>query len=537
MEKTQFITFYSYKGGVGRTLALGNMAWEAASNGKSVVVIDFDLEAPGLPSLVPFREPIKKHLKDKQKNGGLFEFIQYFQKHQVIPSLSDFYAAAPIRNNDFTGSGEIHIVPAGHENVAYRDKLQSFDWDKFYEEENGRELFYNFRNTIEFQFDKPDIVLIDSRTGLTDIGGICTLLLPDKVVIFTGLNDQNLNGCKTVIDTIEKHSGVREDSKYLAPIDIIIVASHVPETEEQDLRKERIQKALKVFRRNIDVTLPYVPALSLEEKILMQELRRDEEHPSLMVKKYMELYSRIVTQKTIINQTDNSEMVLIPAGAFLYGSRESDKFALDNEMPRKTIDLPAFYMDVYPVTNKQYADYLNKIQPDSEQLERLIKPEGGSLNERCRIKKEKGKYKVDKGYETHPVIYVTWHGASEYAKWAGKRLPTEQEWEKAARGHDGRMYPWGNRFNNTLCNAEESGLGRISKVDRFPEGSSPFGCFDMSGNVWEWTDSFYDDDKETYILRGGSWNFNHKFCRSAFRKRELPFNRNNDIGFRCAKNP
>ena len=294
MNKTLFVTFYSYKGGVGRTLALGNVAWEAALHGKKVVVIDFDLEAPGVPALIPFRTHVIKHLHDKKKSGGLFEWILYYQKHQIIPSIRDFYATAPIEDDDFEKGGAIYIVPAGYGDFDYSDKLQSFNWDKFYEHENGRELFNELRDEIEFQFDNPDLVLIDSRTGLTDIGGICTLLLPDKVVILTGLNDQNITGCKTVIDTIEKHSRYRLEENYLEPIDIILVASHVPDGEEVDLADKRLKEAELIFKREINVTFPYVPSLSLEERLLIQMQGRIKKHPVTMVERYVDLYSDIV---------------------------------------------------------------------------------------------------------------------------------------------------------------------------------------------------------------------------------------------------
>ena len=538
--ETRFITFYSYKGGVGRTLALGNIAWEAALNGKKVVIIDFDLEAPGVPSIVPFRDPIREHLQNKDKKGGLFEFILHFQKKQIISSIPDFYAAEPIINSDFDDGGAIHIVPAGYEDFDYRDKLQSFNWDTFYEKENGRELFLKFRYHIKYQFENPDLVLIDSRTGLTDTGGICTLLLPDKVVVLTGLNDQNINGCKSVIDTINEHSGYREEENYLKPIEIILVASHVPETEEDALRKEKMEKAAKVFGRKIDVTFPYVPSLSLEEKLLIQEEGRDKEYAGLMVKKYMELYSLITLSQRFKNTIDDSEMAIIPAGSFIYGSSKDGKVARSNEKPQREIDLSAFYIDVYPITNEQFCMFLNSESTDRTILKKWINLEGifnkdNVMGENCRIIIEGDVYKPERGYEKYPVVFVTWYGAIAYAKWAEKRLPTEQEWEKAARGLDGIIYPWGNEFDSKLCNSEESKINRLVQIHSFPEGKSCFGCSGMAGNVWEWTDSRYDNDENRIVLRGGSFRYSNSYCRCAFRNRDLPFNSSDDTGFRCAK--
>ncbi len=235
------------------------------------------------------------------------------------------------------------------------------------------------------------------------------------------------------------------------------------------------------------------------------------------------------------NSIDDSKMVLVPAGTFLYGSREDDNDAHSNEKPQRVINLSAFYMDEYPVTNEQFCKFLNSEKPNMETLEKWINLEGGFQKEKCRIKRDRKKYIVEKGFNRHPVIYVSWYGAVEYARWAGKRLPTEQEWEKAARGTDGRIYPWGDTFDSILCNSSESGIGMTTTVGKFHEGKSCYGCYDMAGNVWEWTNSHYDDNKKFSVLRGGSWNFDRLTCRCAYRNSFGPLIRFNDTGFRCAR--
>ncbi len=221
--------------------------------------------------------------------------------------------------------------------------------------------------------------------------------------------------------------------------------------------------------------------------------------------------------------TGSEDMVLIPTGEFLYG---------DN---KETIHLDNFYMDKFSVTNQQFCEFLNQLGPDQKMLGEWIHLKGSYRNEKCRIIKDLDGYTVENDYENYPVIYVSWHGANAYAKWAGKRLPTEQEWEKAARGTDGRGYPWGNEFDADLCNTRDSEIAHTSPVDSFPNGASPYGCYDMTGNVWEWTDSRWDKDKGAKVLRGGSWIYSSHFCRCAYRLCLSPDFWSNNIGFRCAR--
>ncbi len=180
-------------------------------------------------------------------------------------------------------------------------------------------------------------------------------------------------------------------------------------------------------------------------------------------------------QSPVISDKDKAGMVLIPAGTFLYGSKENDKNADSDEKPQRVIDLPAYYMDVFPVTNAQYCQFLHQSKPDDKTLEKWINLQGNYQKEKCRINKNKAMFHAEKGYDQYPVIYVSWHGASAYAQWAEKHLPTEQEWEKAARGTDGRTYPWGDEFDNTRCNSSESDLAKTSPVNQYKQGKSPYG--------------------------------------------------------------
>ena len=246
-----------------------------------------------------------------------------------------------------------------------------------------------------------------------------------------------------------------------------------------------------------------------------------------------------------------SGMVEIPAGYFLMGSAAQDgvpgiEIGLD-EMPQRRVFVRGFYTDRYEVTNDQYYEF--------------VKATDGYIPATW----DAGQHPSDAlwpygtpppGEGQHPVTDTDWYDAEAYCQWAGKRLPTEAEWEKAARGTDGRVWPWGNTFDSSKANTLKNGDHWSHPVGSHPEGVSPYGVHDMSGNVWEWTASWYQPyvgntlkrsayGEQYRVLRGGSFLTPvQPFSRTAHRfapklipeaERDIHWHTGFDVGFRCAQ--
>ena len=235
---------------------------------------------------------------------------------------------------------------------------------------------------------------------------------------------------------------------------------------------------------------------------------------------------------------NNKNMVLVPAGEFIMGSDNEEVervikeyghrgdfvgYDFEGEKPRRKVSLKAFYIDKYEVTNAQYKKFLDATGYKT--------PHHWHHNT----------YPAEKG--NYPVINISWFDAQAYASWAGKRLPTEKEWEKAARGTDGRIYPWGSVFNPDKVGTAEGILRypltpmelihHAAAVDLFKGDKSPYGVYDMAGNVMEWTDSWYEMNK-TKVIKGASWVHLRPRARSATRVGMKIDAISHLIGFRCA---
>ncbi len=239
---------------------------------------------------------------------------------------------------------------------------------------------------------------------------------------------------------------------------------------------------------------------------------------------------------------DGMVMVYIPAGEFEMGSTDGG----DDEQPVHEVVLDGFWIDRTEVTNARFAAFLN---------EQGNQTEGGATwlnigDEDCRIERSEGAYRPVSGYANHPVIEVTWYGAAAYCEWVGGRLPTEAEWEVAARGPEGYAYPWGNSAPDcSLANywGKDGGcVGGTTTVGSYPTGASWVGAQDLAGNVWEWVGDWYGpyaagrqvnptgpSSGELRVVRGGSWDGDQYYARCSARLRDRPDFSSDDLGFRC----
>ena len=233
---------------------------------------------------------------------------------------------------------------------------------------------------------------------------------------------------------------------------------------------------------------------SLEEEIAHLE-REDEER-------------KMLPATFLAQQPFEPQMILIPAGEFLMGD------------DLKKVYLADYYIAKTPITHAQYLHFVQS---------------GGKCPEHWKDGK------IPAGKDHHPVIMVSWENAASYCHWLSNaaqklyRLPTEQEWERAARGIDGRKYPWGNEWRRGLCNTQETGIGDTTPVGQYsPDSDSVYGVVDMAGNVWEWTESWYDKAQDRRVVRGGSWSGLRDRALCAYRGYYPPDRPSDlDLGFRC----
>jgi len=280
-------------------------------------------------------------------------------------------------------------------------------------------------------------------------------------------------------------------------------------------------------------------------------------------------------------------MTLIPAGQFIMGSDKVETFNKSGEFgnakpwyqdehPQHTMEVPAFYLDTYEVTNQQYRQFIKlvtatppehwvqtgyivsmspqKLDNAPVNILRKLVSKVFQLDIDTRMMNKKSLLKVIHErlakLDNLPVTYVPWKDANEYCRWIGKKLPTEAQWEKAARGPDGLEFPWGNDWQPDYLNAGGEEID-VMAVGSYEKGKSPYGVYDMAGNLMEWVEDWYEAypgaeykspryGKQRKVVRGGGWGgIGHyvipHFFRMAYRYNYPADKAFNDIGFRCAK--
>jgi len=232
---------------------------------------------------------------------------------------------------------------------------------------------------------------------------------------------------------------------------------------------------------------------------------------------------------TEISPKDGMTLLYVPAGEFLMGSTDAVK---SSEMPQHAVTLDAYWIDQTDVTNAMYTKCV--------------------LAGKCLLPSDTSHY-GNSNYTNHPVVYVSWNDANAYCSWAERRLPTEAEWEKAARGTVGRIYPWGNQSPDSSLLNYNNNVGDTTEVEKYASGKSIYGAYDMAGNVWQWVNDWFDDtyyqsspssnplgpDTGQYrVMHGGSWDTpdgDYTHVRAADRFKDSPESTYNNVGFRCAR--
>lgn len=365
------------------------------------------------------------------------------------------------------------------------------------------------------------------------------------------------------VDPIESDEHKNLIEKYFMPILYIkwtIIVYRYPQIHN-DI-KGYSMRLIEIQEASRDKKQPESEEDQKEEKKTMQVpdrlkmvLARGEQFPDdvWLIERFIYLTESTITPEDSLEALrgygvtyEPGDMVRIPKGKFLYGE---EKIEMDLDYD--------YFIDVFPVTNKQYKEFIGQTGYDVPYRE-------GEEYRPYNWDKESREY--PKGLGKHPVVLVTHEDVEAFCKWRSKkegpeiRLPTEEEWEKAARGRDGREFPWGNEFDFKKLNCADFHVQKVlkdrnewdkvfykgfyeknkdqaltSEVDRFEAGASPHGCKDMAGNVWEWTSSLYKDTKTSYVLRGGSWLSLAEYCRCSDRDWSDPYYGDCVVGFRCAR--
>ncbi len=272
--KPFWTTFYSYKSGVGRSLALANTAALLVRRGRCVVLIDFDLEAPGLDSFGEFRSVAGK--------PGVVEYVTEFKETKRAPEITRFVhpceLPGPLR-------GQLFIMPAGKKDAHYNDCRAKLSWADLYENHHGEQFVENWKAALDNHYH-PDHVFVDSRTGLTDVGGICTLHLPDLVVMLFGLNEQNVKGIAAVAKTIRESDITRFPQIHY----VVSPLPNMPRDKGGSLDKRWVEASADLGIK-IESSLRYQPFAALSERLFVLDPLLDD---NILIQNYRDLLHRLI---------------------------------------------------------------------------------------------------------------------------------------------------------------------------------------------------------------------------------------------------
>ena len=373
----------------------------------------------------------------------------------------------------------------------------------------GREAVFVDVDSTPFPFGVDFRKHLDEQVAKCDV--FLAVIGPDWVGTKDGEGKSRLDDSRDFV-RIEIESALKRE---IPIIPVLVRGAKIPDPERlpasiQDLsfRHGLDVRSGTDFHRDLDRLIAYL-------KLQIRGLSEPQAIPDTQAKP-------VQKQTKLSTPTEPVDMVRVPKGPFLYGDEKS----------REMIDHD-YWIDKYPVTNENYRVF---IEAGGYSRQEYWSSEGWKWKRKVNIASPKFWNDAEATKPDHPVVGVSYFEAEAFAKWVGKRLPTEQEWEKAARGDDGRQYPWGEEFDKNKCNSAESGIGHTTSVTQYHNGVSPYGCYDMAGNVWEWCADWYDKETGRRVIRGGSWgNFSPENLRASNRFRLSTVNRDNVLGFRLVQ--
>lgn len=380
--------------------------------------------------------------------------------------------------------------------------------------------FYNILYAQKYSILIPDIVI---KKGDKSENVKFTFAIREELANFTFFSVINRNNTQRLLASGNGNGiGYMPDSEtYLNKLSDVIFNNDIDFAFYSELKMEGNNGVIEVSLLNHEGVL-----LQDKKNISMNDGQLEEQ-----IRHFVNTIFKKINLGT--NDGNNSyeydEMVFVPGGNAVIGSNFGEPF----EAPERVEFIPAFYIDKYEVTNAQYKRFVDATKRDAPR--NVVNPDYTIW--------KNGTYPEE--LANHPVVNVTWYDAKAYCEWAGKRLPTAQEWEKAARGPYGNVYPWGNEFFQGYANLYTKGvsykLQQTVPVGTYEKSKSYYGAYDLAGNVWEWTASRPPDSKDVNDIRrvakGGGWGYNgNKYTsRASYGIFFTADYTSNCLGFRCAK--